>query len=651
MKSKIIRRLAIKNIAKNKELSIPFVLASSFVSAMFYVIFSLRSNEFVRTRHDSLIIIISIGVVVVFVLALIFMTYAGGFIQKRRGKEFALYQILGLEKRHLKKVLLLESSIHFLMISILSIMSGFLFGKIFFMLLNRLVDTGGLGRFEHYLFDTDAGICTGILVLVAISISYFKNLWVIRRLNPMELGRSQQEGEKEPKGNIVLVCIGILMVGSGYIIALASKSTLGALEYILIAILLVLFGTYFLFTSVSIRVLRILRKNKDRYYRTHRFLFISQMIYRMRSNAISLASISILYTGILLTVTSTVSIYQGVSEVAQNSLVGDYQISSKDKGVLQGLSSRIQKDIKGSEKVLTSEVFSAVDLSGDSLRPLLKGSKNVGRALFLKARTLSGHEALFREKLEAKDDTIYLSTNMEDYKFPRKMKIADKLYKVDRLDNKKTYISSRLGAEVLYIVVPKGLGLEELGRAYPSYNFDEKVYEPTEVGYNLDIRVQNDGEEVYEKIKQICKEGSADLISRIKVRQFIYELDGGFLFIGILICLILLAGTVLMLYFKQITEGYDDIDKYKTMMKIGLDDRMVRKTIRQQVVWIFFLPLLVAIVHSIVASKQIINLIGLFGVRNSLIFYLNFVVVSVVFSLAYMLIYKATSKAYYKLIR
>lgn len=652
MKFKIIRSLSIKSIIANKELSIPFVLSSSFISALFYVMYSLRGNEFVRTRHNSLITMISIGIFIIFLLVLIFIIYADRFIQKRREKELALYQILGLEKKHLKMVLLLETVIYFLVVCILSIISGYLFGKIFFMLLNKLVDTGVKSSFAYYFFDFSAARATIILISIAIGFSYIKNIIIIRKLNPIEFFRSQKQGEKEPKGNLFLAIIGLLTMGGGYFIALTSKSTLGALQYILLAVLLVLIGTYCVFISISIVVLKLLKRNKNKYYRTHRFIFLSQMLYRMKSNAVSIASISILCTGILLTITSTVYIYQGINKVVNNSLVMDYKFEAKDKNSLKEVSDKITKSkVKTSSVVFTKELFSAVSLYKDTLKPLSNKEQNVDRALFLSAKTVTDHNTLFDEDLIPKADTVYISTNIEDYTYPLELKIADKLYNVEVLKKEKVYISSRLGAEVLYLVMPNEVSLTKLGEFYKTYNFETRKYEPSLLRYDLDVSAVEDNTEVYNKMKNISQDSSVNLISRIKVKQFIYELDGGFLFIGILISLVLLSGTVLMLYFKQISEGYEDSNKYKIMIKIGLDDDMTRNTIKQQIVWIFFLPLIFSFIHSLVASRLIVNLLGLFGIRDTFMFYMNFTIVAVIFSLAYLSIYRLTSKTYYRLIK
>ena len=326
MNNKIAHKFAIKNLRAHRLVYLPFILSSGIMLMVFNIMASLSANTYVRERHASLPMIINIGIVIIGILTFIFFIYSTNFLNKRRNKEFALYGILGLEKRHIRKIIFLELLIAFVIIGVIGLIGGYIFGKLSFLALNKLMKdvAGGL---MDYPFSIKAMVETIMLIALAFLTSLFATSLKIYNSTPVELLADQKSGEGEPKSRYILMVLGFVLLIAGYYIAIRTQGILKSLGYFFLASLIVMLATYILFMSFSVVYLK-RQKEKKSYYKKERFLAISGLLYRIKSNAISLASISIMSVGVIIALAASLSIYDRIEYSARNVVPREYNLDS-----------------------------------------------------------------------------------------------------------------------------------------------------------------------------------------------------------------------------------------------------------------------------------------------------------------------------------
>lgn len=325
MKNKLKRRIAWRNIVSYKQFMLPYILCSSIMGMLFFIGASLLDNKFVQERNANMIDIMRLSVALVGIFTVIFTIYCNSLISKVRSKEIALYEILGMEKKHIKSIIFIEQNICFLAISVLSIAGGRVFGKALFLIFNKITGSQGVPLMEYPLTMQPV-----ILTIAAIAISYLiiavKGIGKIYRSSPIELMSSQHKKEGEPKNRYILLILGTLFLAGGYFVALTTKGTLDAILMFFFAVIAVVIGTYLLFISLGSIVLKALRRNKKFYYKAENFLSISGMLHRINSNGLSLGSIALLSTMIILTLTITASAYVQTDKIIDKLVDDDYNI-------------------------------------------------------------------------------------------------------------------------------------------------------------------------------------------------------------------------------------------------------------------------------------------------------------------------------------
>lgn len=320
----IAKKFAKKNLKANRSLLIPFVISSGIMLMLFNIMASLLDNQYVRTRHEMLAVFMILGLVVIAILSVIFVLYSTNFLMKRRNKEFALYGILGLEKKHIRKIISLEYLVLFTLIGLMAVIGGYVFGQLTFLGVNKLMKdiSGGLMDFP---FSLTAFLMTIVALVVLYIITVARSTVGIYLSTPATLLQKGHSGEGEPKSRYVLMIVGFASLAAGYIMALTIKGVLSAVSYFFIAVGFVMLGTYLLYISFSIIVLKALKKRKS-YYQPVHFLNISGLLYRMKSNAVALASITILSTAVIVTVSATAAIYGNIQTMASNAYPRTYQV-------------------------------------------------------------------------------------------------------------------------------------------------------------------------------------------------------------------------------------------------------------------------------------------------------------------------------------
>lgn len=644
MESKVLRSLTYQNLKAHRKTGIAFILSSSVFMSLLYIVFSLINNQYVQTRHETLPTIMKFAAFLLIIFSVIFMIYASNFIMKQRYKEIGLYSVLGLEKKHIRKVIRLEAALEYSIIAVVSIPGGYLFGNLCFMLVNKLMkDTATV--FMEYPFDAFSAAATLAVLLFIMLLTYIISTLKINLSNPLNLMKSSYKGEKEPKANIIIMILGLVCLIWGYYIAFTTEGALDSILSIFQAIILVIIGTYFLFASLSIFTLKSLKKNKKYYYKAENFLTVSGMLYRMKANSASLASVAVLLTGIMMVLGMTFTSYLSMEDIVNSSLESDYQISySGDEEVLN----RVVEDMRGiidvKEVATYKDITIVFELSEGKIVELTENGsvKNAGMATVM---TVEDYNSAYGEKLKLNDNQLGFSSNAGRWDNFDEINFMADDYKIVKLNKKP---SSKIALDYVILVIPGKLNYEEITNTFLDVTHGENSH--SQIKNNANINAEGDLKSAEDKIDEIAAKNNVLIGSKEGVRTSIYQMNGGLLFLGILVGIILLVGTFLMIYFKQMSEGYEDVGNYTIMKQVGLDDKLIKKTIKSQIKWVFILPVLVATVHGLASSKIIFNTLGVIGVRDYKLFITNYLMVIAVFAIAYGIMYRITSKLYYNII-
>lgn len=656
MNIKIANKFALKNLKAHSLIYLPFVLSSGIMLMLFNIMASLANNGYVRTRHASLPMIINIGIVIIGLLTFIFLIYSTNFLTKRRNKEFALYAILGLEKKHIRKILTIESFFVFLAIAILGLVGGYIFGKVTFLALNKLMKDVS-GRLMDYPFSSKAMIETLALLFLAYLISIISTSYKIYTSSPVELLSRQKSGEGEPKSRYLLMILGFICLAIGYYIAIKTQGILKSLGLFFLASLIIMLATYLLFTSFSVIYLKNQKKKKS-YYKKERFLAISGLLYRIKSNAISLASISIMSVGVIITISATLAIYNRIEYSATNIVPREYNLDS-NKAINQDnleiekkkLEEDVYKTVKDKNKIVNNFIsyglMTTAQVDGDKFTSFNKGD---GRHIpyFILACDLDGYNKRVGKEYKLNDGEVLLTGNQKFMLKKDKIKIGDKTYRVKIVDN---FLPSDIAVETYGLVVKDLAEMQYLAGELKLFDSKEKTYKNPEINLSANWDIKGIDKESYMKnLGSYAKNKGLNVEYRDQYLKEAYGLYGGFVFLGTVIALIFLISTILVSYYKQISEGYEDREKFQIMKKIGLDDKLIQKTQASQILYLFFAPLAFAILNSLVASKIVYQLLALFGVMQFMQYGRYFFMIIGVFIISYYIIFKITNRVYYKIV-
>ena len=647
-----------RNLHANRLLEIPFVLSIGIMFLLFNIMVSLLSNQYVLTRHADLPSVIQFGVVIIAIFTFIFVMYANGFLIKRRNKEFALYGILGLEKKHIRKILFIEYFVLFICALIIGIIGGYIFGKVTFIALNYLLkDTAG--SLMDYPFSIKSCVSTAVLAFVLFVITLIRNNIKIYLATPVQLLGNQHKGEGEPKNRYLFLLLGFILLGAGYAIALTVQGILSSLVYFFSAALLVLFGTYLLYISFSIFILKLQRRNEKFYYKPTHFLSVSGLLYRMKANAVSLASVSILSTGVLITLSVTAAIYSTIQKTVDYVMPREYLLSSDESVTTENkdeiehiLYTAANQGLEASNGLEDDYVSYGYDTAANRVGnelTVLK-SEQAQKPYFMIVRDLASYNKRTHQQIELKDNEILMCANQKNLLDLDEVKIGDITYTVHKVPN---FIPSTYAVESYGIIAKDFTVMKKIGEVLQMKNIDTGEYYTPNITANLNWNLKSN---VVDKTKYFAtqstyaKEHSFDFETREETIKKAYELNGGFLFLGILIGIIFIVGTVLITYYKQINEGYEDRDKFQIMKKVGLPDQLIHQTSNSQVLWLFLAPLAVATLHSLVASKIVSQLLGLFAVNSYMEYAQMLFAVIGIFFIVYFVIFRLTSRAYYRIV-
>lgn len=651
-------KLAITNIKNNRQFYFPYLLTGIITVAMFYIMCALESNPGIQSMPGAkdLGLILRLGIGVIGIFAVIFLFYTNSFIIKRRKKELGIYNILGMEKRHIAKILSKEAFFTAIIAIGGGLVTGVLFHKLACMLLYRMIGFNGGITFS---FSKKGVMITAILFAIVYLLTYIYDLFQVQLANPIELLQSGNKGEREPKTKAIMAVLGVLCLGTGYFIAITTKNPIKALTLFFVAVILVIIGTYLLFTAGSIALLKILRRNKGYYYQTKHFTSVSGMIYRMKQNAVGLANICILSTMVLVAVSTTVSLYVGIEDIMKERYPNEINISAYyDTGAPaeDSIAPIVEKSVKESGRKIRHEE--------DYLELYFAAIKDQGQYSLDKEKVktagdrVSGFVVLTREDCKKKyNEEIPELAENEVALFTIKKTDMDTLVlenrsyhvkEIKQFQNTEDFETiADIMDEYYYVIVNDVQDMELL------WQLQKEIYQENSSSISRQVRLDID-EECFENIKTALGPEQAKARILIDSRQSnldeFYQIYGGFLFLGLFLGILFLMITVLIIFYKQISEGYDDKERFSIMEKVGMSNNEVKATIRSQVRTVFFLPILMAAVHVGMAFPMIKRLLSLFGLSNTALFAGCMAGTILVFALIYLLVFLKTSKTYYKIV-
>ena len=661
----LTNRLALSNLIKNRKLYYPYALATILAIAITYIFTSLTLNPHLDdlTGSDPIKMVLGMGLVIVALSSGIIVLYANSFVMKNRSKELGLYSMLGLEKRHLFSMILKETVIMSFVTLLLGIGVGALFDKLIYAFLQRLIaeSTGLVSTFQVMTIPI-------VLVIFAciFSLLVLVNGFRLLRLNPLQLTKDGLKGEKKGRFLVIQTFLGLGSMGYGYYLALSVKDPVTAIMSFFLAVLLVILGTYLLFNAGTTVVLQLLKKKKNYYYKPNNMISISNLVFRMKKNAVGLATIAILSSMVLVTLVGAASIYAGKKDYLASATPHDYSVAGNKVDLTS--TKKLMDDFliktgeQANEKVAVSYLlFGIKNQETNKLTVFTKNERKVVPKSIVLVFSQETFKQLTGKELNLSSNQIALYTKNKTLKTQKSLSIDGKNYQIHRqlgdfINKKIPNIYKIIVSDYSYLVVPdikifessmKGTSITQA--TYVGVNVKNPTHDAKK---NSDLLDQMTDKETQQLAGQNTGVSQSYLTanSQYDTEGMLNGFVGGTLFIGIFLSIIFMLGTVLVIYYKQISEGYEDRERFVILQKIGLDDLQVKQTIRKQVLTVFFLPLIFAFIHLAFAYHMLSLIVRIIGVFNPSLMLVVTIIVCGVFFLAYVLVFALTSRSYRRIV-
>ena len=660
MKLSLYARLAAQNIRKSRRLYVPYLLSGVCMVMIFYVLSALTGDPALLSMSGGgqMAMLLTLGVYVMMLFSALFLLYTSSFLMKQRGRELSLYNMLGMSKRHIVCIVFFETLFCAGICIGAGLALGVLTSKAFQLSLLRLMGSPVSPDFTvaPSLLGTTALTFLAIFLLI-----FLRGAVSVLRCNPVELMRKSRAGEKPPRANAIKALLGIAMLAAGYVLALRVRNALSAVTVFFFAVLLVIGGTFECFSSASVFFLRLLQANKAYYYRPNHFISVSSMRYRMKRNGTSLAVICILSTMVLVILSSVTCLYAGTQDMLMTQYPRQIEITHKSDELPAAdmLSAPIERALAKEgltpENVISYRSFYiAGQLDGDNVLAERGGSiTDMDSVISITVMPLADYNALCGTSYTLAPGEALATGSLLHRLNGRVTVFGSQTYTFAATDI--PLPTDAQGdfdvVEALLLILPDEDAFMELytvqqeaygstsSRISTTYAFDTALpdEETSALGSRLAKAMQDEGIDIYRKVRE---DNRAD-----------YEgTTAGFLFLGIMLSAAFLCAAVLSMYYKQITEGYEDQARFDVMRKVGLSLKMIRQSINSQILTVFFLPLIVAGVHLAFAFPMLTKLLMVFGLFNTRLFVTTVLVSYGAFSLLYVLVYLITSRTYYRIV-
>ena len=656
---KLYLKLSLDGIRKNYRLYIPYILSGTLVIMMFYVLLYLSSSKSLWSMPAAsfLAAVLPLGIVVIAVFSVLFLFYTNSFLIKTRAREFGLYNILGMNRHNLSILLFFENAIVFIAALLSGLLFGVAFSKMGELILFKLAEAEADYSLNISYFSL---IITALCYLAIYALLFLNSLIKVAKLKPIELLNSSKQGEKRPKGNIILALLGLIILLMAYFLAVYYSGSFTAIFTFFIAVILVIIATYLLFIAGSVTLCGILKNNKSYYYKSNHFISISSLAYRMKRNGAGLASICILLTMILVMISSTSSLYFALDDSINKRYPGDinYTLFYRNYDYMIEDNQLVYTDNLVCENISTIKYLESGGCFteyGMNNAPV-QGYEDASTALdigYLYTISLDEYNRLSNQIITLQDDECLLYTNSRiRYSYETFKTAYSKEYRV------KNYVDEFINNHAMYdyempcmIII-----VNDLEGFYKDNNI---ITEQGNVVYcksSTDFDVIEDFDETLENLRQ-----NLSVISEEKVynryitslpdqRSNMLGLFSSMLFLGIMLSFVFILATVLIIYYKQTSEGYEDSERFAIMRKVGLEDGQIRKSINSQMLTVFFCPLIMAGIHLCFAFPFVWSMLNMFGFGNLRLMIIVTAVCYVACAVLYVIIYLFTSRTYYKIV-
>ena len=660
---RLTNKLAVSNLIKNRKLYYPFALAVLLAVTISYLFYSLTFNpKMVEMRGGSSIqFTLQLGLIVVTLASAIIVLYANSFVMKNRSKELGIYGMLGLEKRHLIGMIFKELLIFGLVTVTAGIGIGALFDNLIFALLLKLskMKVELVATFQWSVVLSIL-LVFGLIFLVIV----FLNAIRIIRMDALQLSREKAKGEKKGRFLVFQTILGLLSLGSGYYLAQSVTNALLAISTFFLAVILVILGTYLLFNAGITVFLKMLKKNKKYYYKPNNLISVSNLIFRMKKNAVGLATIAILSTMVLVTMSAATSIYNGSENIKKLLYPHDMSISGQnvevedlDKLLTQYAS---EKNLTISNKdVLSYASFGLSSQDGTKLTAFEKGQNNVMPKTVFLVFDQKDYEKMTGQKLNLTNNEVGLFAKNDGLKGQKAFSINNQNYTIKQeiqQDFLRDHVANQyvlLISDYNYLVVSN---LQDFLDKYQDSAIYTQLYGGMDVTASKEeqLKLSDDFDAYVNNFSHNLKNENGMVYGANIASESTVEMNalfGGVLFIGIFLSIIFMVGTVLVIYYKQISEGYEDRERFVILQKVGLDQKQIKQTINKQVLTVFFLPLAFAFLHLAFAYHMLSLILKVVGVVDSAMMLSVTLSICGIFALVYVLIFMITSRSYRKIVQ
>lgn len=661
-------KLAWNGISKNKKLYLPYLLTCSGMVMIFYIFaFLSKNNSTAMMRGGEILqLVLQLGSFVIGAFSLIFLFYTNSFLIRRRQKEFGLYNILGMGKRNLALILIWETAIVAAASLAVGLGCGNLFSTAAELCLMRLI---GINTTFSFSVNMEAMIGCLILFGVIFALILLNSLRKVYISRPVELLRSDTVGEKPPKGNALLAVLGAVLLAAAYYIAIKIDDPVSSLLYFFVLVLMVIVATYMLFIAGSVTFCRLLQKNKRYYYKTNHFISVSSMVYRMKRNGAGLASICILSTMVLVMLSATSCLYIGTEDSLKQMYPRQIGITvkSEEGNLRKELEDQTREILSRNQTEASNKIeyrflnFTGYEKNGTIILDTNKvQSIDASKIRDLYFFPLEDYNRIFGLNETLSEGEVIVCADRIDYQNEMleidglpEMKVKSAEKNVIPVHNAQVSLVSSY-----YIIVPETEQMAQIAKTVQA-SLPEKIYKnnPLQISeyYAFDTSLTPEEQisltnELSNGLGEKFEETGLRVHSLADSRQDSYEMNGSFFFLGIFLGLIFLSATVLMMYYKQLSEGYEDCARFEIMQKVGMTKKEIRKSINSQVLTVFFLPLITAGIHTAFAFPIVLKLLQLFGLTNTVLLILATLSAFLVFGLFYIIVYRITSGAYYKIV-
>lgn len=648
-------KLAFTNLKGNRRVYLPYLLSSVGIIMMFYSINALGQGIDQGALYGGTTVasMMGLGVFVIGLFAVLFLFYTNSFIIKRRKKELGLYNILGMEKRHIAHILFRETLLTAVCSLALGLGLGIVFSRVLFWLLGLLL---GTDLAVAFVIPVSAITSTLGLFGLIFLLTLCYNLLQVKLSKPIELLHGGETGEREPKAHWFLAVLGALLLGTGYTMAVTIQDPLSALVFFFVAVILVILGTYLLFITGITAMLKLLKKNKRFYYKTNHFTALSGMLFRMKQNAAGLASICVLFTALLVTVSTTFSLYTSMDGLLRARYPRNVLVSVCDAN--QEAKDMVRSAVNQKSQELGLALENVVDREGWNITTARVGNTlhtqevSLETCAVVNIFTQSEFERFSGQQVDLAENQVLLFDPANTFPEEDTLHIDDKTYEIVPSDYVMPEASTLAQIyEMYYLVVRDETVVENIlapsgSDTFPiySYDFDVAGGDPEDIAALREALGTVDFSGPGVEYEALLFEDSATS------RQSFMELYGGLFFLGLFLGVLFLLGTALIIYYKQVSEGYDDARRFNIMQKVGMSHKEVKQSIHSQILLVFFLPLVTAVLHLAFAFPMLQKILLVMGLNNFPLILCSTLGCVGVFAVAYLVIYALTARTYYNIV-